>query len=360
MLRLTPFILLISIGCNGDVDDTGEELSPAVEQFGFESDRAFTVFADGDDDLDVPRSLAFNPGVEGQLWVANRATDSTTIFFDVNNADEDSETRQDIFANHFMEEVSGISFGENTNFATCHESMNTYNDTQSPNGFMGPALWPSDLDVYAEENQNPWGSLLGSHLDMLHQSPLCMGIVWDSGNAYWVFDGKNGNLVFYDFQEDHGPGGDDHSDGIVRRYTEVELERLEDVASGMTMNYETGELFIANTGEGTIEWVDTTSGEKEGNLFQNLELLEEYSEYTGVDHSTFASGFDEPSGVWYHNGVLFVSDHATGEIIALDMDGDEIERIDTGADAIMGMTVGPQGHLWYVDAGANELIRIDR
>ena len=123
------------------------------------------------------------------------------------------------------------------------------------------------------------------------------------------------------------------------------------------MNYATGELFIANTGDGTILWVDTTSGEKEGNLYQGLEELEEYSEYTGVDHITFASGFDEPSGVWYHDDVLFVSDHATGEIVALDMDGDEIERIETGADQIMGLTVGPTTAVRRCVA---EFIRIDR
>jgi hypothetical protein len=224
---------------------------------------------------------------------------------------------------------------------------------------MGPALWPADLEIYAEVNQNPWGSLLGSHLDMLHQSPFCMGMVWDSGNAYWVFDGKNNGLVYYDFADDHGPGGDDHSDGIVRRYSDVEPTRIENVPGHMALNHDTGELFIANTGAGEVLWVDTTSGEDNGSLPLSMEYLDEFTEYSGTDFQVFSDDFEEPSGVWLHGDVLFVSDHATGEIVALDMDGAEIERIETGATEIMGITVGPEGHLWYVDAGEDELIRVD-
>jgi hypothetical protein len=346
------------VACAGDTAEE-EEPTPAVEQFGFEDERSFTLVADSAEDLDVPRDLGFNPSSPDQLWIVNQATDSTTIIFDAGTEEQDWENRVDVFANHFMEEVSSLSFGENNAFATCQESMNTYNGTSAPNGFMGPALWPGDLDVYAVANQNPWGSMLGSHLDMLHQSPLCMGAEWISGNAYWIFDGKNENLVMYDFQEDHGPGGDDHSDGIVRRHSDVELLRLADVPSHMALNHETAELFIANTGAGEVLWVDSSSGEENRNLSQNLEPLEEYTEWVDTDHEVFADDFEDPSGVWLHNDVLFVSDHATGEIVALDMNGDELERIDTGAESIMGITVGPEGKLWYVDAGANELVRID-
>ena len=227
---MTKWHILAIIPMAACAGETGEDEvpTPLVAQFGFEDERSFTLIADASDELDVPRDLAFNPSSPDHLWVVNRATDSTTIIYNPGTDEQDSENRQDVFANHFMEEVSSLSFGENNAFTTCQESMNTYDGTSSPNGFMGPALWPGDLEIYAEVNQNPWGSLLGSHLDMLHQSPLCMGAEWVSGNAYWIFDGKNENLVLYDFQEDHGPGGDDHSDGIVRRHSDVELERLAD------------------------------------------------------------------------------------------------------------------------------------
>jgi hypothetical protein len=347
-------VALALIGCTSTrgEDDTGSaDPQPLVEQFGFEDGRSFTVVADSSDDLEVPRDLAFNPADTTQLWVLNRATDSTSIIYDVGTDDQSAENRADVFSNHFMEEPSAFSFGDNDQFGSCQESMNTYNGQSAPNGFMGPTLWPADLEVYAEVNQNPWGSLLGSHLDMLHQSPMCMGMVWDTENAFWVFDGKNGNLVWYDFQDDHGAGGEDHSDGIVHRYTEVELTRLEYVPGHMSLNHDTGELFVANTGEGEVLWVDSLSGEKEGNLSQSMEYLEEYEEWTGADFGVFSDDFEEPSGVFLHGEVLFVSDHATGEIVALDMDGAEIERIETGASEIMGITVGPEG--------SDEAIRID-
>ena len=67
-------------------------------------------------------------------------------------------------------------------------------------------------------NGTPKRSIGGSHIDMLHESPLGMGIAHDSGNSYWYFDGYYGHLVYYDFKEDHDIGMDDHSDGVVRRY----------------------------------------------------------------------------------------------------------------------------------------------
>ena len=44
---------------------------------------------------------------------------------------------------------------------------------------MGPTLWPSSLDHYAVENQNNGNGLLGSHIDMNHESPDGMGIAHD-------------------------------------------------------------------------------------------------------------------------------------------------------------------------------------
>ena len=48
-----------------------------------------------------------------------------------------------------------------------------------------------------------------------------MGIAHDAENAYWYNDGFQGELVYYDFQEDHDTGQDDHSDGIVTRYVNL-------------------------------------------------------------------------------------------------------------------------------------------
>ena len=67
------------------------------------------------------------------------------------------------------------------------------------------------------------------HTDMLHESPLCMGIAHDHAavsrgpqggtgyrNVYWAFDGGHRQLVRFDFESDHGPGSIDHSLANVR------------------------------------------------------------------------------------------------------------------------------------------------
>ena len=54
-----------------------------------------------------------------------------------------------------------------------------------------------------------------------------------------------------------------------------------------------------------------------------------------------------------------VMDLYNGEIVAYDMDGFERGRLATGATSLMGLEVGPDDHLWYVDAGAATVTRVD-
>lgn len=338
--------------------DTGGDTDPGdgVAQFG-DGLPEFEVIGTVDDGLSVPRDLAFNPYFPEQLWVVNRETDSTTIFFDPATDEQRSETRQDVYGNHFMEEVSSIAFGADNTFGTCHESRNTYDGQQRANDFMGPALWDADLDVYSNVNQS--NRLLGSHIDMLHESPMCMGIAWSHDNVYWVFDGYNGDVVYYDFQEDHGPGHDDHSDGIVRRYGDVDVTRVPDVPGHLVLDPATGWLYVADTGTGRVFRMDTATGEKTDDLPEEMEPLEEYSLYEGAVVEDFATGLSQPSGIALHGDRLFVSDFGTNEIIAYDLDGNELARLEVEADGIMGITVGPDEKLWYVDGVGETVRRID-
>ena len=189
MYRYVQGLMVLSIlGCpSGFVDDVEPA---AVAEFGHADQRTLTVVGTEADGLNVPRDLEFNPYDPEELWVVNRDDDSMSIFFDAGFEDQDSEWRKDIYANHFMEEVSSISFGaEGTysagdiGFGTCQDSRNTYDGAGSPNDFMGPTLWPGGLEHFAAVNQSFGGSLLGSHLDMLHESPMCMGIVHEEDNA---------------------------------------------------------------------------------------------------------------------------------------------------------------------------------
>lgn len=334
-------------GCSGADEPLGPE---SVPEFGANG-RSLVVAGSAADGLAVPRDLAFHPDRPGELWTVNRQTDGTVIYFDAGLATQSSQEIVDSHAGHFMDKVSGLAFGAANTFASCQESRNS-----PANDFMGPALWSADLAIYGQPGEGP----LGSHLDMLHQSPLCMGIAHDAANAYWVFDGKNGHVVYYDFAADHGPGHDDHSDGIVRRYTEVALTRLPDVIGDMALDPDTGILYVADTGAGRVVWMDTATGAKTDDLPEQFEPLAEFSEWTGVEHGVFADGFDAPSGLAIGNGRLFVADHATGAITAFDLgSGDAVGRLETAAEGIQGLTLSPDGKLWFVDATRNELVRID-
>ena len=349
-------------GDTGGVTDTQFDVDPtlAVPEFGTDETRVIAGFAGPSDGLSRPRDLEFNPESPNDLWIASQDNDGIVILFDAGTADQRSELLLDAFRNHFMEEVSSMAFGVRSTFGTCQESRNTYDGQGAPNDFMGPALWPSNLDIFAAVFQNPRGFDLGSHLDMLHESPLCMGIAHYQDNAFFVFDGMNSDLVYYDFQEDHGPGQDDHSDGIIHRYSDVALTRVAGVPGHMEYDDSSNTLYIADTGAARILAVTPGTATRARELQVSQEQVEDYAEYTGLEQRVFASAnLVEPSGLAIHNGRLFVSDHATAEIIAYDLEtGEELGRVDTGSDELMGITFGPDGMLWFVDAAYNEVLRL--
>jgi hypothetical protein len=302
-----------------------------------------------------------------------------TIFNGAGTDDQDSEHLIDPFAMHFMDEVSSIAFGaamyepsDALNFGTCQESINTYNGYDAGNNFMGPTLWSSDRDIFAESFPEAVAYLsdlfgfyadLGSHLDMLHESPLCMGIAHDYDNVYWVFDGYNESIYRYDFQEDHGPGWDDHSDGILTRYAEGEVDYEEDIPSHMILDQESRLLYIADTGNNRIAILDTESG-TDGNSLVSAEPVSEHFEMDDADIWTFIDGDDfgmeAPSGIDLIDGILFVTDNETSEIIAFDADGLEVDRLDTDLSrgSLMGIYARSIDDLWIVDARDDRVYRI--
>lgn len=338
-----------------------------------------TVVGERSDGLGTPRDLAFNPDVAGELWVVNRANDSATIFSDAGEASQTSDMRVDPYALHFMEEVSSIAMGGVTfaesdarTFGTCHESRNTYNGAGRPNDFMGPTLWSADLDIFATSNPEAIEYLtelfgfytdLGSHLDMLHESPNCMGIAWEADNIYWVYDGHNATIARYDFQDDHHIGYDDHSDGIIGKVSGLSLTRLEDVPSHMEVDRDSGLLYAVDTGANRVLWLDTTTGVK-GERLRVTEPGVDHHELDDVDFGVLidgasVDGMSAPSGLALVDGVLLISDFETGRLFAFDLDGTLVDWVDTGrGGGIMGIDARGLDDVWFVDGSANELVRL--
>ena len=366
-----------------DSADTSDPLADGVAALGQGSHDldsvTVTVVAERSDGLGTPRDLAFNPDVEGELWVVNRANDSATIFTDVGGAGQTSDMRVDPYAFHFMEEVSSIAMGGVTfadsdarTFGTCQESRNTYNGGARPNDFMGPTLWSADHDIFASSNPEAIEYLtdlfgfytdLGSHLDMLHESPNCMGIAWEADNIYWVYDGHNATIARYDFQADHHIGYDDHSDGIIGKVSGLTLTRLEDVPSHMEVDRDTGLLYTVDTGANRVLWLDTTTGVK-GERLRVSEPGVDHHELDDVDFGVLidgasVEGMSAPSGLALVDGVLLVSDFETGRLFAFDLDGTLVDWVDTGrGGGIMGIDARGLDDVWFVDGTANELVRL--
>jgi hypothetical protein len=200
---------------------------------------------------------------------------------------------------------------------------------------------------------------LGSHLDMLHESPNCMGIAWDYDNVYWVFDGYEGSIVRYDFAEDHGMGFDDHSDGIISRYVVGQVKRVRGVMSHLVLDHDTGLLYVSDTGNGRIVVLDTNTGTRGETRF-SMEPGTDHHEVDGATFTNLVTGLNNPSGIALAGDVLVVSENGTGGLRFFDLDGTLLRTYDTGLDAgaLAGVWADDAGDVWFLDGAASVLYRL--
>lgn len=369
------FSILLLAACGGDdrrtgtpmpTDDAGPTTMPDAGPMGLPLLGNGTHSADavsigevgaGLEAIWEPRDLAFNPEVPTQLWVMNHADSATIIFFDPGTPEEDWNKRMGFGHDHFLASPSALAFGAPGTFATVQE---TDQETQpsTPNDFMGPTLWTSDIDVYDSGH--------ASHLDMLHNSPNAVGLAWDYDNVYWVFDGYHQSITRYDFGGDHGLGGEDHSDGIIERYVEGEMGYVAGVSSHMQLDHATGLLYIADTGNSRIAVLDTGTGTEGGPIGPNYDGATMRS-MTGATLSTLIDGtavdLPRPSGLELHDGMIWVSDNERSKIVAFDMEGNVVDWLDlssvVSSGGLGGMAFGPEdGALYVLDVPANRILRI--
>jgi len=315
--------------------------------------------------LHSPTGLAVNPNNANELWVTNRDSDSISVIeLDKPQVDSSYWTEskgfwlQDAFNEHFLDAPMDIAFCEEQNnmnkFATIGDSENCVqgmNFISSPerntnfkcNNFTGPSLWDSTTyakirqtktfkgdwlapgsgrdtesnplpDCTAEVKDNQVCFSEGSHNDMLHSSPLAMGMVWYRRNQYFVFDGQGhgdggpGHPVLYDFNWDHREGNTFHADGRTLRYIDVPLQRVAGVLSGMTFQPKHSTvLYIANTGAGTVLRMNVETGKpyrwlssyysflanKEG--FVGTGAIVTFGDTSTADYTVFRSSTADPT-----------------------------------------------------------------
>lgn len=328
----------------------------------------FVQIADATNQISNPVDLDFHLDFSGrpfELWVLNKGTNNSggsTVL--ISDADSDNPTHQfikDGNAWHFLALGSAIAFGDNGNWATSQDILDA---NRNGGNFTGPTLWSSDLTIYGIVGNPPSSSYNGSHLDMIHQSPYGKGIAWERENVYWVLDGYDNTLKRYDFKADHGPGQDYHGDGVVRVYSDISITKDFNLPSHIVIDENKQYLYGCNTGGNSIFRIDIKSGSYNKNLTKiNNEPLAEYSEFTGstVEH-IITTGLDKPVGIDIVEDHLIVTDNGNEEIVIYDRsDFSEIGRITipfTNPD-LMGLKVGPDGKIYYVDYSAKKVFRID-
>ncbi|MCA9663989.1 MAG: hypothetical protein KC503_00330 [Myxococcales bacterium] len=314
---------------------------------------SMTVIHEGPQ-LSRPTDLAFHPTRKTELWIVNQGDNSVALVQNPGTANQKTGKASGAGGQHFLARPSSLAFGANGNFATSHETDQPTQQT-TPADFMGPTLWSSDPAIFNAGH--------AGHLDMLHNSPLGMGIAWEKDNVFWVFDGMHSAVARYAFNSDHGPGGADHSDGEVGRYVEGKVKRVADVPSHMMLDDKTGLLYIADTGNNRIATLDTKSGTPGAAILPNYDgttqrRVDDATLTTLVDGAK--AGLKKPSGLELHDGLIFITDNETATIYAFTTDGVVVDWLETGlpAGALMGLTFDDKGALFIVDAVGERILRI--
>ena len=319
----------------------------------------YDLIVNSSDQIDEPRDLDFHPN--GDLWVTNTGTEtsggSTVKVENPGVVGQSDLWEQDGNAWHFMSLPSGIAFSNNGNFAT---STSVLDANHQGNSFTGPTLWSSDPLIYAK----PSGGN-GSHIDMLHESPHCMGICSEEENVFWVYDDYNKDIVRYDFVEDHGPGNSDHDDGEVLRYQGMGLSAINHtIVCHLVLDKNKKWLYFTDGSNQRVMRLDITTGNLGGTpSWGPQETLAEYQKVTGFTfEEVVTTGLVEPAGIDMIDNKLVVTDYSNGDIIFYDVSSipaTEIGRIETNEPGIMGTVIGPNGKIWYANATLNKIVKIE-
>ncbi len=324
------------------------------------SDPNITTIATFNEGLDRPTDLDFFPVLgKDELWVINQRTENaggSTVTISDATAETPSDFQMKVDGNswHFMSLPTGIAFSsDNFNFAN---STGVQDANHNGGTFTGPALWSSDPEIYAQ----PSGGN-GSHLDMLHGSPFCMGIAHEVDNVFWVYDDWNKDIVRYDFAGDHGPGNDDHADGRVRRYSNIGIQKDLDIPSHMILDKASGWMYFVDNGNSRVLRLDINSGSVGATLPLINEPLAEHVSMTGFTTEVIIEdGLNRPCGIEFFDNYLLVGNYGNGDINVYDVTSDFVlvGVIKTEEVGLTGITIGPNGNIYAVNRINNSLITI--
>ena len=326
----------------------------------------------------VVRGFDFRPNSD-QLWLTegqairgarpcNKATASAetcepkgadfVVVYRATTTYDRSERIRDGNAVHFARNPSSLVFSENDFFGTCPETR-TANFDDEVEDFAGPTLWTADRSILGIDiGKN------GTHMDMLHFTPFCMGMEHDRENIYWTFNGQKGAIDRYDFKEDHGPGEEDHSDGEVLRYIEGVLKREEEVSSGLALDRENDYLYIADTGNERVLRLDVRSGQRGSLLLPNFDFVQVHHQMNEAEYEEVELGGEpigKPSGLLLHDGLIYLIDYSYSEFRVFTVDGDPVRTLytDFPPETLGTLVMGPDDRIYFNVPARGEIYRIN-
>ena len=355
--RASLLVLVVSLGCSskpleGGGPEQPAEVSPEHVQLTqvYKGPVGYSATA-----------LSWNPNRAGELWITLRKPlNDVPCTEDIQLGCSDkvgvvaqlfegkSVIKQDGNGWHFLRLPTGIAFGDNGNLGTCGEAR-TDNYDNDPIDYAGPVLWSADPSIFGVK---PQPGQNGTHLDMLHATPFCMGIAHHRDNAYFTFNGQIGSIDWYDFKQPHVIGGEDHADGELKRYVTGALSRVPGVPSHLAFERASNQLYIADTGNGRIARLDTTSGERDGDVMAYDPILVRWN----MSNATLVDWVPRgvvavPSGLALEGTSLWVTDNADGRLLKFDANGTltRILQTELPAGALAGVAVSSSGALHVSD-----------
>jgi hypothetical protein len=190
-----------------------------------------------------------------------------------------------------------------------------------------------------------------------------MGIAWETGNVFWVFDANLNEVVRYDFADDHGPGNDYHSDGKAWRYS-LPIGRISlDIPCHLAVDTAAGLYIVDGGGKRVLRLAMNTGTMSGAPSFGPHEPMALYTNMSGMAWDIVVDqGLIEPSGIDVIGNRMVVSDHANGDIVIYDITTSpaaELGRLHTGNPGIMGITIAPDGNIWYVNGPDNAVYELE-
>lgn len=376
-------MLLLAIGalfgCSSDAIDADAdaepsepepvELQPVALQEVFRAEASVPLSA---------TALAWNAAVSGELWVTLRQFPSgkpctnavktgcsalqgvAAVVADATSDAPEAVLKEDGNSWHFMRMPTAIAWGEGELFASCGEARtDNFEDDEVP--YAGPVLWSSSPEIFGVE---PLPSQNGTHLDMLHATPWCMGIAHEAKNAYWAVNGDASSLDRYDFHMPHQIGGEDHQDGEVHRYAKGEFSRVEGVPSHAAYDAATGLVYLADTGNSRVLVMDPSTATPGGPI-ATYEPLHASGEMVGATVEDFVpeGSLEQPSGLVLHDGELIVTDHATSQVHVYSLASRKlVASYDTElpSGSLAGVSVGPDDKIYLTDMQRGCVYRFER